>query len=237
MLRQHLQRVTLAAIACLLPLVAVAGSAVLSWERPLVNTDGSALTNLDGYRIHYGRTAGELVSTIQLNDENALGYVVTDLADGQWFFAVSAFNTQGAESALSNVASTTVSPTPAPVPGAPRNFTVTWVESAPEPVALAPPEITQTAASASISRPGKYDVVVRLNDSPGAEEYVVWRCQAASGASSCSNLTILKTVPAPEDAVWNTSLPAGTTFCYRLVARAGEESSPFSNLACQETGP
>ena len=36
------------------------GSAALSWAAPTKNTDGSTLTNLAGYRVHYGTAAGQL---------------------------------------------------------------------------------------------------------------------------------------------------------------------------------
>jgi hypothetical protein len=42
------------------------GSASLSWTAPTRNTDGSTLSNLSGYRIHYGTTSTDLVQTVQV---------------------------------------------------------------------------------------------------------------------------------------------------------------------------
>src|SRR5690606_12685719 len=39
---------------------ASSGSAALSWSKPTENTDGSALTDLAGYRVYHGRNAASL---------------------------------------------------------------------------------------------------------------------------------------------------------------------------------
>ena len=84
------------------------GSATLSWTPPTENTDGSAITNLAGFRIQYGTSAGALTQTIEVNNAGLATYVVTGLASGSWFFAVRAYNTAGAESANSSVVSKTI---------------------------------------------------------------------------------------------------------------------------------
>ena len=84
------------------------GSATLSWVAPTQNTDGTALTNLAGYRIAYGTSASALNQTIELSNPSLTTYVVDDLAPGTWYFAVKAYTSAGAESALSNVASKTI---------------------------------------------------------------------------------------------------------------------------------
>jgi hypothetical protein len=80
------------------------GRATLSWTAPTENTDGSTLANLSGYRIRYGTSAGALTSTIVINNASVTTYVVEDLAPATWYFAVTAVNSQGAESSYSNVA-------------------------------------------------------------------------------------------------------------------------------------
>jgi len=87
---------------------ASSGTASLSWVPPTTNTDGSALTNLAGYRISYGTSAGALTKQIQVANPGVSSYVVTGLSAGTYYFAVSAYNTNGAESAQSSVASKTV---------------------------------------------------------------------------------------------------------------------------------
>jgi hypothetical protein len=80
------------------------GRATLSWTAPTENTDGSTLGNLSGYRIRYGTSASALTSTIVIENASVTTYVVEDLAPATWYFAVTAVNTTGAESAYSNVA-------------------------------------------------------------------------------------------------------------------------------------
>jgi hypothetical protein len=79
------------------------GAAFLSWEPPTTNVDGSALTNLAGYRIVYGASATQLTQTIQLANAGLSAYVVENLAPGTYYFAVRAYTTRNAESSDSNV--------------------------------------------------------------------------------------------------------------------------------------
>lgn len=79
------------------------GAAFLSWEPPTTNTDGSALTNLAGYRIVYGASAQQLTQTIQITNAGMSAYVVENLAPGTYYFAVRAYTSKGVESADSNV--------------------------------------------------------------------------------------------------------------------------------------
>jgi Putative Ig domain len=84
------------------------GTATLSWTPPTQNTDGSTLSNLAGYRIAYGTSAGALTQTIEVANPGVATYVVTGLSSGSWFFAVKAYNDGGAESANSTVVSKTI---------------------------------------------------------------------------------------------------------------------------------
>jgi hypothetical protein len=83
------------------------GSASLSWAAPTQNTDGSALTDLAGYKIYYGTTAGQLSQVISINATGSTSYVVTGLASGTYYFAVAALASDGTESAQSDVGSKT----------------------------------------------------------------------------------------------------------------------------------
>lgn len=78
-------------------------TATISWQAPTQNTDGSALTDLAGYRIHYGRSAAELTSTVQIANPSVTRYVIENLSPGTWFFAARAFTAGGRESELSNI--------------------------------------------------------------------------------------------------------------------------------------
>jgi hypothetical protein len=83
-------------------------SATLSWEAPTTNTNGTALTNLAGYRIYYGSSATDLSQKVQLNGVGVQTYVFDNLQAGTWYFAVMAVTNSGVESALSNKVSTTI---------------------------------------------------------------------------------------------------------------------------------
>jgi hypothetical protein len=83
------------------------GTASLSWTPSTRNTDGTPLTDLAGYRIHYGRN-GSTPYTIQLTNSQATSYTLTGITAGEWHFCVRAFTTDGRESACSNVVYRTV---------------------------------------------------------------------------------------------------------------------------------
>lgn len=84
------------------------GGANLSWTPPTQNTDGSALTNLAGYRIAYGTSSTALTSTIQVANPGLSSYTVSNLAPGTYYFAVRAYTSSGTESNNSNVQTKTV---------------------------------------------------------------------------------------------------------------------------------
>jgi hypothetical protein len=84
------------------------GSANLSWTAPTENTNGTPLTDLAGYHIYYGTSAGAWTSTITILDATETSYVVSGLASGTYYFAVVAFNSEGIDSADSNVGSKTI---------------------------------------------------------------------------------------------------------------------------------
>lgn len=84
------------------------GSATLSWTPPTQNTDGSALTNLAGYRVYWGRSAGSYTASTTLNNPGLSSYVVDQLTSGTWYFVATAVNAQGVESSFSNPASKTI---------------------------------------------------------------------------------------------------------------------------------
>ncbi len=83
------------------------GSASLSWTAPTTNSDGSALTNLAGYRIRYGTTTA-MSQTVQVSTAGVTSYTLGNLTSGTWYFAVLAYASNGAESPLSNTASKTI---------------------------------------------------------------------------------------------------------------------------------
>jgi hypothetical protein len=83
------------------------GSATLSWVAPTQNTDGSALTNLSGYRIYYGTSAASLPQSVDIPNVGIQTYMLGNLSPATWYFAVRAV-AGGVESDISNVASKTI---------------------------------------------------------------------------------------------------------------------------------
>jgi hypothetical protein len=83
-------------------------TATISWEAPTTNTNGTPLTDLAGYRIYYGSSAGDLSHTVQISTVGLQTYVIDGLEPGTWYFAVMALASNGTESALSDVAIKTI---------------------------------------------------------------------------------------------------------------------------------
>ncbi|HZT05298.1 MAG TPA: fibronectin type III domain-containing protein [Steroidobacteraceae bacterium] len=73
----------------------------LNWTPPTENTDGTPLTNLSGYDIHYGTQSGDYTQTISLSNPGLAEYVVDNLTPGTYYFSVTAVNSAGTESPLS----------------------------------------------------------------------------------------------------------------------------------------
>lgn len=81
-----------------------AGQATLSWNAPTTNTNGSSLTNLSGYKVYYGTTSKTYTNTLDVG--KVTSYTISSLPDGYtYYFAVTAYNSSGTESAYSNEAS------------------------------------------------------------------------------------------------------------------------------------
>jgi hypothetical protein len=74
----------------------VTGSATLSWTAPTKHIDGSALLSISGFRIFYGRDPENLEQIINVGTGIA-SYVVDNLEQGTWYFAVAAVDGQGVE--------------------------------------------------------------------------------------------------------------------------------------------
>jgi hypothetical protein len=74
------------------------GSATLTWSLPTTNSDGSALTNLAGFRIYYGTSASSLTQNVQLANPTVTTGMVESLASGTWYFSLKSYTTGGVES-------------------------------------------------------------------------------------------------------------------------------------------
>jgi len=90
---------------------AVAGptAATLHWEMPTENTNGTPLTDLQGYTIVYGDSPQTMNKWVQISDIGTTTYVLSGLGAGTWYFAILSYTASGVNSALSNVVSKTIS--------------------------------------------------------------------------------------------------------------------------------
>ena len=85
------------------------------WVAPTENVDGSALTDLDAFRIYYGIASRDYTQLIHLDDETLTCHSWTT-ADGDYFIAMTALDVDGNESAYSNEVLKTEGTTPPPDP-------------------------------------------------------------------------------------------------------------------------
>ena len=81
------------------------GQAMLSWIAPSTRADNShlALNDVEGFRVYYGTSASSLVLLADLNDNSITEYTTDAMPSGSYFFAVTAYDTDGNESGFSNV--------------------------------------------------------------------------------------------------------------------------------------
>lgn len=84
------------------------GSVALSWQAPTQNTDGTALTDLAGYKIYYGTTRGNYTEQVEIANPGLTTFVVDNLSPNTWYFVATSLNDDGIESDFSGVASATV---------------------------------------------------------------------------------------------------------------------------------
>jgi hypothetical protein len=85
------------------------GSATLSWTAPTQNADGSPLTNLASYRIHWGTSSRNYTESVTINNPGLTTYVLGNLLSGTtYYFATTDGNSLGEFSAYSNEATKTI---------------------------------------------------------------------------------------------------------------------------------
>jgi hypothetical protein len=87
---------------------AALGAATLSWTPPTQNADGNPLTGLAGYKIYWGTSPTSLTNSVMVPNPGLTSYVVDQLTPATWYFAATATNSTGAESAFSNIATKTI---------------------------------------------------------------------------------------------------------------------------------
>jgi hypothetical protein len=82
----------------------------LSWSPPTRNSDGSSLSNLAGYILHYGTSSEDYTGSIEITNPTATSYVVNNnsFPPGTYYFAISAYNAQQVSSSFSGEISITI---------------------------------------------------------------------------------------------------------------------------------
>ena len=75
-------------------------SLMLSWAAPTTNEDGSALTDLAGYKLYYGNAPGIYSNVITVGDYTTAE--IGELVSGTYYLTVTAYDIYGNESAFSN---------------------------------------------------------------------------------------------------------------------------------------
>jgi len=90
------------------PTTVSTSSVTLGWVPPTENSNGSPITDLAGYKIHYGTASAAYSQTVSVANAGLTRYVVDNLPSGTYYFAITAYNAQGMESALSGEVTTRV---------------------------------------------------------------------------------------------------------------------------------
>lgn len=81
-------------------------TASLTWEAPTVDANGDPLNDLEGYKVHYGTSTGNY--TYSSDVSNSTSSLISNLAQGTWCFAVTAYDTSGNESSYSTESCITI---------------------------------------------------------------------------------------------------------------------------------
>jgi hypothetical protein len=77
-------------------------SVTLSWSAPTTYIDGTPLVGLAGFRVHYGTASGQYSQVLAIANASVTSVVLEGLGSGYtWYFAVTAFSSDGAESEYS----------------------------------------------------------------------------------------------------------------------------------------
>jgi hypothetical protein len=97
---------------------AQAGDARLSWSAPTQRVNGAPLDNLAGFRVYWGQESRNYTSQAEINAPAVLEYFIDQLGAGTWYFAVTAFDATGLESAYSAEVSKTIEQELPPLPPA-----------------------------------------------------------------------------------------------------------------------
>jgi hypothetical protein len=109
--------------------VATVTTVVITWTVPTQNADGSPLTDLKSYNVYQGGSEATLVKVGSIVVPMT-AYTTPALSPGTYYFAVTAVDSIGNESARTPAVSTVVAPPPTKIPGTPSNLKITVIVTA-----------------------------------------------------------------------------------------------------------
>lgn len=96
---------SLAAFSILVNPSVPVGTATVRWTPPTLRVDGTPLDGLGGFTVRYGMDPAKLDNVVRLTNPDLTSYKIDSLGSGTWYFGVTAFDVQGLESEMSNIAS------------------------------------------------------------------------------------------------------------------------------------
>jgi len=86
----------------------VSGIAELTWTAPTQNEDGTALTNLAGYKLRYGQSPSALTQVLDIPAAGTTSARVEGLTSGTWYFTLASYTNNGVESVPTGAVSKTI---------------------------------------------------------------------------------------------------------------------------------
>ncbi|MGB7933988.1 MAG: putative Ig domain-containing protein [Gammaproteobacteria bacterium] len=81
------------------------GSLTLQWTAPVTRADGTplSLSDIDGYHIYYGVSAGNYPNRIDVANGTAQAATITDMPAGPYYLVMTTYDVSGLESAYSSM--------------------------------------------------------------------------------------------------------------------------------------
>lgn len=86
------------------------GSATLTWIAPTLRRDQTPLSDLAGFRIYWGKAQDSYRHSVQIDNPGITTYVVDGLTPDVWYFSMTALDSGGVESGVSQQVSKLVEP-------------------------------------------------------------------------------------------------------------------------------
>jgi Putative Ig domain len=84
------------------------GTIRVTWMPPTQRDDGSALTDLSGYKLYWGTAPDNYPNSVKISNIGVVNHVIEQLAPGTYYVVATAFDSKGVESGYSNPVSKTI---------------------------------------------------------------------------------------------------------------------------------